>query len=109
MSLLSHELKFPDPRNTDRDGLLAIGGDLKPERLLLAYRSGIFPWFSDGGIIYWFSPPKRFVLFPSEIKISHSLKQILNSKKFLVTEDKAFETVIRSCAQVHAATKGNTW
>lgn len=109
MFLHSNEMEFPDPNNATRDGLLAIGGDLRPERLLLAYQSGIFPWFSDGGIIHWFCPPQRFVLFPDEIKISHSLKQILNSKKFLITEDQAFAAVIRSCARVHSFTKGNTW
>ncbi|HYV93079.1 MAG TPA: leucyl/phenylalanyl-tRNA--protein transferase [Chitinophagales bacterium] len=109
MIILTDELKFPDPQLANREGLLAIGGDLKPEWLLLAYRSGIFPWFSDGGIIHWFCPAHRFVLFPDEIKISHSLRQILNSKKFGVTEDKEFEAVIHSCAQVHTYTKGNTW
>jgi leucyl/phenylalanyl-tRNA--protein transferase len=109
MFLLSDELKFPDPEKTNREGLLAIGGDLNSERLMLAYRQGIFPWFIDDGIIYWFSPPQRFVLFCSEIKTSRSMKRVLKSKKFSVTEDKEFDAVIRNCARVHKATKGNTW
>ena len=109
MFLLSDELKFPDPAKADREGLLAIGGDLNSERLMLAYRSGIFPWFIHDGVIYWFSPPQRFVLFCSEIKISRSMKRVLKSEKFSVTEDQAFDAVIRSCAQVHKETKGSTW
>jgi leucyl/phenylalanyl-tRNA--protein transferase len=109
MSVLNHDLKFPDPRKTDRDGLLAVGGDLSSERLLLAYRSGIFPWFSDAGIIHWFCPPQRMVLFPGELKISRSMKKILNAGKFSVTEDRAFEAVIQNCAHQHTLTKGGTW
>lgn len=109
MFLLSDELKFPHPAKTGPEGLLAIGGDLSSERLVLAYRSGIFPWFIDDGVIYWFSPPQRFVLFCAEIKISRTMKRVLKSNKFSVTQDKAFGAVIRSCAEVHKATKGNTW
>ena len=109
MFLLSDELKFPPASKADREGLLAIGGDLNLERLMLAYRSGIFPWFIEDGVIYWFSPPKRFVLFCTEIKIGRTMKRVLKSKKFSVTQDTAFDAVIRSCAQVHIATKGSTW
>src|SRR6266513_1659071 len=100
MFLLSDELKFPPPSKANRDGLLAIGGDLNSERLMLAYRSGIFPWFIHDGVIYWFSPPKRFVLFCSELKISRSMKRVLRSEKFSATVDKAFDNVIRNCAKV---------
>ena len=109
MVVLNHVLEFPDPQTADREGLLAVGGDLSKERLLLAYRSGIFPWFSHAGIIHWFCPTERMVLFPGELKISRSMKQILNAGKFSVTEDKAFEAVIRNCAHLHTLTKGGTW
>src|SRR6185295_17194271 len=101
MFLLSDELKFPPVSKADREGLLAIGGDLNPKRLMLAYRSGIFPWFIEDGVIYWFSPPKRFVLFCAEIKINRTMTRVLKSKKFSVTQDTAFDAVIRGCAQVH--------
>jgi leucyl/phenylalanyl-tRNA--protein transferase len=100
---------FPDPRLTTPQGLLAVGGNLSPETLLEAYHNGIFPWYRDGGLIHWYCPPQRMVLFPSEIKISHSLKQVLNSKKFSITQDKAFQKVIQFCSEVHAIDKGNTW
>lgn len=109
MTILTHELWFPDSQRTNEDGLLAIGGDLKPDRLLLAYRSGIFPWFMEDGIIYWFCPPARMVLFPEELHISHSMKRTLHSKKFRVTKNQAFEKVIRSCAAVHSQQKSDTW
>ena len=81
---------FPDPASAMEDGLLAVGGNLTPELLLHAYERGIFPWFRDGNLIHWYAPPQRMVLFPSEIKVSQSMKQVLNSKKFSVTEDAAF-------------------
>ncbi|MEO5674786.1 MAG: leucyl/phenylalanyl-tRNA--protein transferase [Chitinophagales bacterium] len=109
MFILNDELKFPDPGEADEDGLLAIGGDLSPPRLLLAYRSGIFPWFSDGGMIHWFSPPRRFVLFPSSIHISKSMAQLLRSGEFSITQDKAFAQVIQTCANRHRINKGATW
>src|SRR6478735_1950754 len=100
---------FPDPRRTTTDGLLAVGGNLSPEWLLQAYRSGIFPWFRDEGLIHWYCPPQRMVLFPSEIKISKSLQQVIRSNKFSVTEDKAFKEVIHHCAEIHEIDKGQTW
>ncbi len=109
MVILNDELVFPDPEEADADGLLAAGGDLEPERLMAAYQSGIFPWFSDAGIIFWYSPPERFVLFPSSIKISHSMKKIMRSGKFLFTENGAFEQVIQNCSSHHSRSKGATW
>ncbi|MFI5135829.1 MAG: leucyl/phenylalanyl-tRNA--protein transferase [Chitinophagales bacterium] len=109
MKPFDKESDFPDPRRTTPEGLLSIGGDLSPERLLRAYRLGIFPWFRDEGLVYWYCPPFRMVLFPSEIKISRSMKQVLNSKKFLVTENKAFADVIRNCSMVQEANHGSTW
>ncbi|MEO6168163.1 MAG: leucyl/phenylalanyl-tRNA--protein transferase [Chitinophagales bacterium] len=109
MTVLTHELWFPDPDQADEEGLLAIGGDLSPERLLLAYQKGIFPWFMEDGIIFWFCPPRRMVLFPKELHISKSMKEVLRSKKFRVTENEAFKKVIQMCAKVHARTKSVTW
>lgn len=109
MEILSKQIHFPDPQQADADGLLAIGGDFSVERLLLAYRSGIFPWFSYEGIIHWFCPPERMVLFPAAIKISKSMKQVLNSGIFKITEDKDFEGVIKSCSRTHSLKDGGTW
>ncbi len=78
------------------DGMLAIGGDLSPERLLLAYRSGIFPWYMRKPILWW-SPDPRFVLYPEEIKVSHSMKQVLNKGAFRISYNECFETVIDRC------------
>jgi len=102
------QLWFPDPNQAldDPDGLLAIGGDLSTERLILAYRSGIFPWFSDDQPILWWSPDPRCVLFPSEIHVARSLRRTLNSHCFTVTADQAFARVIRLCAQTRAE---GTW
>jgi len=102
------ELRFPDPRTalTDPDGLLAFGGDLSPERLLLAYRSGIFPWFSDDQPILWWSPDPRCVLFPEEVHISRSLRRTLNSNEFRFSIDTAFDAVLDCCADTRAE---GTW
>jgi leucyl/phenylalanyl-tRNA--protein transferase len=100
---------FPDPRRTTTDGLLAVGGNLSPEWLLQAYRSGIFPWFRDQELIHWYCPLQRMILIPSEIKTSRSLRQVIRSNKFLVTEDKAFTEVIQNCAAIHEMDKGQTW
>lgn len=91
------ELVFPPPHLANEDGVLAVGGDLSTERLLLAYQLGIFPWFNPGDPIIWWSPDPRFVLYPDELKIARSMRSYLNQEKFTVTFDKAFEQVIRSC------------
>lgn len=109
MVFLTDELWFPDPQDADEDGLLAIGGDLRPERLLFAYRHGIFPWFMEHEMIYWFCPPRRMVLVPTQIHIGQTMKRVLRLEKFRVTEDKAFEEVIRSCAEYHAIKGSGTW
>ncbi len=81
---LSNDLVFPDPSLSEEDGLLAIEGDLSPERLLLAYSNGIFPWFSDDEPILWWSPDPRFIIYPKDIRISHSMKKLIkkNTYKF---------------------------
>lgn len=100
---------FPDPRDAldDPNGLLAIGGDLSPERLLAAYRRGIFPWFSEGQPILWWSPDPRAVLFPDEFHASRSLRRTLRKNRFTVSVDRAFDAVIAACADRGEAT--GTW
>ena len=90
---LSDELIFPDPKLAE-DGLLAVGGDLSAERLILAYKMGIFPWYNPGDPILWWSPDPRFVLFPDELKVSKSMRPYFNQKKFRVSFDQEFERVI---------------
>ncbi len=85
MYFLLKELYFPPVEKADRHGLLAIGGDLSPERLLLAYRSGIFPWFQEGEPILWWAPPKRMVLFFDELKVSKSMRLLLQKNPFTIT------------------------
>ncbi|OAQ38655.1 leucyl/phenylalanyl-tRNA--protein transferase [Pedobacter psychrophilus] len=106
---LTKDLVFPDPNLADEDGLLAIDGDLSPERLILAYQNGIFPWFNEDSPILWYSPKERFVLFPSEIKISKSMRQLINAKKFNITHNKAFKEVIMACADFKRINQDGTW
>ena len=87
---LSKRLSFPPPHLAIREGLLAVGGDLSEERLLLAYRSGIFPWYSKGEPILWWSPDPRLVLYPEELNVSRSLRRIIKKKIFHITFDQAF-------------------
>lgn len=105
----TQSVSFPDPALADPDGLLAIGGDLRPERLMAAYRQGIFPWYSDDTPILWYSPHERFVLRPEALKISKSMRKVLRSERFEVTYDQAFAEVIAACAaQVRPGQEG-TW
>lgn len=99
---------FPDLSTADEDGLLAIGGDLSTATLKLAYRSGIFPWFS-GKTPMWYSPDPRFVLFPGELVISKSMKQVLRSNKFSFTTNRAFEEVVRNCSVAQRDGQPGTW
>ena len=97
---LDHNLWFPDPHLGEEDGLVAVGGDLSIDRLLLAYSNGFFPWFSfrDQEEPLWFCPLQRFVIFPSEIHVSHSMKQLLKKNPYRITINKDFEGVMRGCA-----------
>jgi leucyl/phenylalanyl-tRNA--protein transferase len=106
---LSEDLVFPPPHLASKSGLLAIGGDLSRERLLLAYSMGIFPWYSAGEPILWWSPDPRLVLYPDEFKVSKSLKKIIKKQAFRVTMDRAFEDVITQCAQVRLENQEGTW
>ena len=99
---LTDELVFPDPRLGEEDGLLAVGGDLSVDRLLLAYSYGIFPWFSfrDWPCPAWYCPHQRFVIFPDEIHISHSMRTLMNKKEYHVTFNRDFDGVIEGCSSV---------
>ena len=106
---LTDKLVFPSAELAEKDGLLAIGGDLSPARLLLAYHNGIFPWFSEGDPILWWSPSPRLVIFPDEFKIPKRLSRLIRQEKFSVTMDTAFRHVIAACATVDARKGNNTW
>ena len=97
---LDNDLWFPDPHLGEDDGLVAVGGDLSVDRLILAYSNGFFPWFSfrDQEEPLWFCPLQRFVIFPSEIHVSHSMKQLLKKNPYQITINKDFEGVMRGCA-----------
>lgn len=103
------DLRFPPPELAEPDGLLAIGGDLRPERLLAAYGQGIFPWYSDDTPILWYAPHERFVLFPNELKLHKSLRQVIRSGRFTVTRDHAFAQVIAACATQPRPGQTGTW
>lgn len=107
--LLEDSLIFPNPALAEEDGLLAIGGDLTKERLLLAYQSGIFPWFSEGDPILWYSPHQRCVIFPDRISISKSLKNVMKKGDFTITENQAFADVIYNCAKTPRGGQDGTW
>ncbi|MBN1365924.1 MAG: leucyl/phenylalanyl-tRNA--protein transferase [Syntrophaceae bacterium] len=107
--LITQKLDFPPPELANESGLLAVGGDLSVERLLLAYSMGIFPWYSDGDPILWWSPDPRLVLIPAEFKISKTLRQTIRKGRYRVTVDEAFEDVIRNCATIRRKGQGNTW
>jgi len=106
---LGDELYFPPATRASSEGIVAIGGDLSEERLLLAYQSGIFPWFSDGEPIIWWSPDPRFVLYPNRVKISKSMQQLLKKNAFEVTFDKDFEQVILNCKKIKREGQNGTW
>ena len=106
---LTKELVFPPPELADDDGLLAIGGDLSVNRLILAYSMGIFPWYSDKDPILWWSPDPRLVLIPSELKVSRTLRQTIKKGIYRVTTNTAFEDVIRNCATIRRKGQGGTW
>ena len=103
------EIVFPPPDHAEPDGLLAVGGDLSAERLLLAYRLGIFPWYSEGQPILWWSPDPRIILEPGEFHVSRRLRQTLKKGIFKVTFDRAFAEVIRGCAATPRKGQHGTW
>ncbi len=111
MPVLLHpkKLGFPPYDLADEEGLLAVGGDLSPERLLLAYRSGIFPWYGEDLPILWFCPDPRFVLFPKHLRVSKSMKQVLQRNTFTITYDTAFAAVIKACSEIPRPGQDSTW
>lgn len=109
MIFLNKHHFFPPVSQATEDGLLAFGGDLSPERLLSAYQNGIFPWFEDDNTILWWSPDPRFVLFPSNLKVSKSMKQVLRNCDFEVTVNKDFNAVITECAKAKRPGQDSTW
>jgi leucyl/phenylalanyl-tRNA--protein transferase len=106
--LLQETLFFPPVQHAEPDGLLAVGGDLSADRLLLAYRSGIFPWYDEAPILWW-SPDPRFVLFPECLKISKSMRPVINQQKFRFTINTAFREVMEACGKVKRANQNGTW
>jgi leucyl/phenylalanyl-tRNA---protein transferase len=106
---LTEELIFPNPELAEEDGLLAVGGDLSEDRLLLAYSMGIFPWYTDGPPVLWWSPDPRLVLIPAELNISRSLRQVINKGLFTIKMDTAFAEVIRNCAEIRREGQQGTW
>ena len=109
MYFLTSELYFPPVTEASYEGILAVGGDLSVDRLLLAYRNGIFPWFDDDEPILWWSPPQRMVVNPQEYKIAKSLRNILNRKIFKITFNQNFSEVIRQCQQMKRNGQQGTW
>ena len=109
MYRLTKRLAFPSPKLAHDDGLLAVGGDLSDDRLLLAYSLGIFPWYREGDPILWWSPDPRMVLIPSEFRVSKSQQRINRSGRFRVTMDRAFEGVVAACAWVPRPGQDGTW
>lgn len=104
-----NRLVFPHPSLADEDGLLAIGGDLSIDRLMLAYENGIFPWYNEDSPILWYAPLQRFVLRPSEMKVSKSLKQVIRSNRFKVSYNSDFKAVIETCADIPRKDQDGTW
>ena len=109
MYYLSKELSFPAVETASPEGIVAVGGDLSPERLLLAYNSGIFPWFEDDEPILWWSPPERMVLFFEDLKISKSMRNIINQQKFKVTFNTSFREVVLNCKKIARKDQPGTW
>ena len=109
MKFLGKDLTFPEVSNASKEGLLAYGGDLSTERLILAYEKGIFPWYDENSPILWWSPDPRFVLFPEKLKVSKSMRQVLRNHPFNVTVNNAFEEVISNCSDIKRDGQQGTW
>ncbi|MBL6648724.1 MAG: leucyl/phenylalanyl-tRNA--protein transferase [Flavobacteriaceae bacterium] len=109
MHLLGIEHIFPSAETASREGIVAIGGDLNPNRILKAYKKGIFPWFENDDSLVWWSPDPRMVLFPKKIKISKSTKKLINQDYFKVTYNQSFNEVVECCAKVKRFGQNGTW
>lgn len=106
---LSDRLEFPSVNKANSDGLLAVGGDLSPERLLLAYQNGIFPWFNEDALILWWSPDPRMVLFPCKLKVSKSMRKVMSGNQFRLTKNSCFERVVEQCSLLKRKGQEGTW
>ena len=109
MYRLTDALLFPSPEQASAEGIVAVGGDLLPERVMLAYQKGIFPWFESDDFLLWWSPDPRMVLFPDRLKISKSMRTVLRKKQFEVSFNKAFDQVVEACAKVKRFGQNGTW
>ena len=109
MYLLNRDLVFPHPDYSNDYGLLAIGGDLSPQRLELAYYNGIFPWFEDEDQIAWWSPDPRMILYPSEVKVSKSMRKFIRDCNYKLTIDSDFEKVVQNCSIIERKDQDGTW
>ena len=109
MVLLGKELVFPPVEMASEEGILAFGGDLRPERLMLAYQNGIFPWYNEGEPIIWYCPEDRMVLFPHELRISKSMHQVMRNKAYRITTNQAFGQVIEQCQNSPRKDQLGTW
>lgn len=109
MYILSDKIWFPPIEFTSPEGILAIGGDLSVKRLLLAYKSGIFPWYNEGEPVIWYSPERRMVLFPEKLKVSKSMQQLIRKDKFQITFNTCFSKVISNCKTINRKDQQGTW
>ncbi len=109
MKWLNETIEFPPLTEANLEGLLAVGGDLSPERVLFAYQNGIFPWYESDQPILWWAPDPRFVLYPHKLKVSKSTKQILKNQSFEITVNRNFKEVIQACAKVKREAQSGTW
>lgn len=106
---LSEELVFPHPSLATEDGLLAVGGDLSPERMLLAYANGIFPWYSEGRPLMWWCPRPRLILQPQDLRVGRTLRKTIKRRRYRITCDQAFDRVMAACADVPRPDQDGTW
>lgn len=109
IACLTEKLEFPSVNNATTDGLLAFGGDLSVDRLLLAYRNGIFPWYEENSPILWWCPDPRMVLFPEKLKISKSMRKVMVENRFRMTKNTCFEEVIAQCSKIKREGQRGTW
>ena len=109
MIWLSDTIAFPPYQFTSKEGIIALGGDLSEQRLIHAYKNGIFPWYSEGDPIIWYCPFERMVLFPDDLKVSKSMKKIIKKKEYIITENKAFAQVIYNCKSIDRKDDLGTW
>tara|TARA_Y100000816_G_scaffold98823_1_gene68824 strand:+ start:2561 stop:3205 length:645 start_codon:yes stop_codon:yes gene_type:complete len=109
MQQLGHDYKFPSPTSATKEGVVAIGGDLNPLRILEAYKNGIFPWFNDDENLMWWSPDPRMILLPENFKVSKSFKSFLKKKEYHISYNQNFEEIIESCSNIKRVGQTGTW